>query len=746
MRFCDCDAKLDIIPADGEYSFHCPRCEKTTIGTDEGTLISHSERTNISYDTMIAIVADDPTIQIIDIPCVYCKNKYMAVMIVGDAQVTGVCLKCNKRQDIVIPEDIDDPSILWNTKPSVVDYTTKTKKPTKKVTVVGSHDEMLTIIMEPDMLFRKWLEASRAQIIDSKYKKILSDDFMNNQNKYLDTGKFYDPNNGIVSEYLVGIDHISKYLWYQYRPPPQDVDVIPKLEHTYKLKITHPSTSKHKNTMTIFEDSLIRRYYGIRGKAVTIISLSDNIERIYYNGSDSDVITIKQITKNIGTQINKYIWKQMTKSHPDLIVIDMRDPKDTSRLIIDSFIPAYPIFITKDVIVLTLILFRQINGIDPLATKRKQIIQSIINRTSYVLGAMITTDSYSPVDITPDAKYHRSGISSLSDGIYTNGKVLPVYPQDTHFVSPCDHGWLTTGTKATLLTAIEIIKPTKILECGSWYGLSASFIKKYAPDAHLTCIDYFKNNANYDIDMDELSPSDKLFQQHLRLETFHRNIAIQISKNKKLDDKRYSGTDISVDDIGVTTIQMSILDGLELLSDHDFDMVYIDCEKKTKPLISLLKTIRKMCPGAIIVGDDYRYGSVKKAINLLMKGAFHGSAIVVNDESYIISPEKSMKISMVDIHTRKLQECVAPPKVTELIQLIDEKKYHVAIETISDPLHYILPDEIGTNVLNVISKKTKLTDDKWDKIMGDTDSWTQPVINPAKLTPFDYQTHHITFE
>jgi hypothetical protein len=153
-----------------------------------------------------------------------------------------------------------------------------------------------------------------------------------------------------------------------------------------------------------------------------------------------------------------------------------------------------------------------------------------------------------------------------------------------------------------------------------------------------------------------------------------------------------------------------------------------------------------MCPGAIIVGDDYRYGSVKKAINLLMKGAFHGSAIVVNDESYIISPEKSMKISMVDIHTRKLQECVAPPKVTELIQLIDEKKYHVAIETISDPLHYILPDEIGTNVLNVISKKTKLTDDKWDKIMGDTDSWTQPVINPAKLTPFDYQTHHITFE
>jgi len=74
------------------------------------------------------------------------------------------------------------------------------------------------------------------------------------------------------------------------------------------------------------------------------------------------------------------------------------------------------------------------------------------------------------------------------------------------------------------------------------------------------------------------------------------------------------------------------------------DLIYVDFVKNTEELTIVLKKLHDYFPNAIIVGDDYVYDRVKKAVaiaNLKYTWKFN--------ESYAIIPYKSLYIKFIDV-------------------------------------------------------------------------------------------------
>jgi hypothetical protein len=306
-----------------------------------------------------------------------------------------------------------------------------------------------------------------------------------------------------------------------------------------------------------------------------------------------------------------------------------------------------------------------------------------------------------------------------------------------------------------LTAALEVLRPSCVLELSSWYGLSTTVMLKtaskigiggMAPSAasapsapadrqpFLYCVDHFKNNAIYENPMYKLKPIDKLFLLHPRWECFAANIA-------------------SVGGTGrVATWRGDIYEALPALVAAKVhpDVVFIDCEKKTRPLIHLITSVRTAWPDALIVGDDYVFDPVKAAVR-----SFPREDVIALDEAYILTPRGFS-------HDRR--DCIAKAVIRVKASLAAKESELVVASAIGrldvqsalrgctaagvHPLHFRVRGTPAVNVLHNIarSRDQRVLESAWPMLFSDAESWTAPIHNDVCLTPYDYLSHKIRFE
>jgi predicted O-methyltransferase YrrM len=152
------------------------------------------------------------------------------------------------------------------------------------------------------------------------------------------------------------------------------------------------------------------------------------------------------------------------------------------------------------------------------------------------------------------------------------------------------NGWCCGDTKDMLKSVINDINPENIAEIGSFKGMSAYYMCKNS-DAHIYCIDHWKGSPEHKtmgINTDYL------------YETFIDNMEDYIDR--------------------ITPIRKSSHMGLrELKKLCDVDMIFIDGDHSYTGATHDISLAIELFPNAVICGDDYTLGGVRKAVDTMAK-------------------------------------------------------------------------------------------------------------------------------
>jgi predicted O-methyltransferase YrrM len=154
------------------------------------------------------------------------------------------------------------------------------------------------------------------------------------------------------------------------------------------------------------------------------------------------------------------------------------------------------------------------------------------------------------------------------------------------FSKPDLQGWFSEANQKALLSTLETncagINSPKILEIGSWKGLSTSVIAKYLKprNGHVYCVDSWQGNEG-------VGAIHKTAQYKDILSTFRRNMNL----------------------LGYSSMVHPLVgkcdEILPLLSDKTFDLIFIDADHRKTPLLNDLNhAARLVKANGIICGDD----------------------------------------------------------------------------------------------------------------------------------------------
>lgn len=163
---------------------------------------------------------------------------------------------------------------------------------------------------------------------------------------------------------------------------------------------------------------------------------------------------------------------------------------------------------------------------------------------------------------------------------------------------PFMHGWYSDKTREALEGAIQHYKPKVVVELGVWYGKSTVGIFQSSPHKiDYYGFDYFTPTATNPDYVTE-TPIDKLFVKHFRLESAVANVAPYSKKH----NIHFLFHDVLKSD--------EVINKLKLVP----DLLFIDAIKNTNELQNTIDAYLKLNPNIVIVGDDYVFDSVKRAV------------------------------------------------------------------------------------------------------------------------------------
>jgi hypothetical protein len=281
-------------------------------------------------------------------------------------------------------------------------------------------------------------------------------------------------------------------------------------------------------------------------------------------------------------------------------------------------IPLYPIILyNKKCIIITSILLQQIGGI-PIHNNFDTVLINIVGNIKKYIGGILT-DNINKIKTCKCDTYKNNFGTTLFD---KSSSVIKINNKNSvkNFTN-CYHGWLSKSTKLNLKYALDNYKPKNIVELGSWYGKSASYMIELLPTSNFYFFDKFQNICTSPYKIDKFNVLNKFYFTYPRLETFYKNIT----------DLQPKGN--------IYAIRKNAFESLDMLKQHniDVDMIFIDFIKKTHELTQFLNKCVKIYPHAVIVGDDYVFDTVKQALIKFMainKNKYH---IGFLPESYIIS-------------------------------------------------------------------------------------------------------------
>jgi predicted O-methyltransferase YrrM len=177
---------------------------------------------------------------------------------------------------------------------------------------------------------------------------------------------------------------------------------------------------------------------------------------------------------------------------------------------------------------------------------------------------------------------------------------LFTWPKEKPNVAKNPHNWFHETNRNVLQQMISHVNPKFILELGSWTGAgSTTFIANSAPNAQIVCIDHWSKDMN-DYVQDEfgLEQVKELWPQiSILWETFLVNMW-DYQQN-------------------VTPLRTTTDKGLKILSTMDipFDLIYIDAHHDYDPVKLDIEMAHKNWPNAVIMGDDYSWKTVSKAVH-----------------------------------------------------------------------------------------------------------------------------------
>ncbi len=652
-----------------------------------------------------------------------------------------------------------------------------------------------------DDLFHLWLK-SISELCINKYRKKKDRYYIeqyNNKKEELiyENRQFYDPHFNFKTEFLEGIDVDFSQLWYQYRPCAiYDKSFSGwKLYNSYELKIISPITLKTApKNIKIKEKYAIKRYYNSIVQNVNVFYINEK-PNIFVNVKNKEKVKFKYI--KIEDDINLSLYK--FSEYSDLIILYLESDisksdisksdisksdisksdiskSDISKsdkpykslesleIILDNFIPAYPIWLDEKVIVLTPILLQQLNGCD-----NKNRVQSLYNRIANNLGAILINMS----KIFPLPKLYddfsfkdddiKNGISDYETGIFKDGRVKKLIPEYTKHIPKYGHGWISFDTQVGIISALESdtfrFKNSEsdstinnfntknknsesdskvILELGAWLGLSTRIFSNYSSfETTIYSIDRYDNNAIYDVSQNFMKPSEKLYN-HLRYETFCSNLSS--FNNEKLtskdltsryffDEQEHKSKDFNSNKF--VLMKMDIYEGIEVIYKNGIkpDLILIDFEKKKDKLLGVLKKLKQYFPNCIIVGDDYVFPSVREAVRLSKLNFTY-----TMNEAYIISNNQH-------IHKSIIENIKKNKKIYETTKEQNKALKDSSEGILNDPFLKIR-DQSSYNI-NYFSRYNRdLAIGIIEKIYKTRDlkslSFPTPLHNPISLTFFDY--------
>jgi len=673
----------------------------------------------------------------------------------------------------------------------------------------------------------------------------LSEGFLRQAGKWAAKGWLYDPGRRRFVPHAAGVDPEPESAFFLHRPlpwradgPERDESGLPPAR-PLGLHILHPDTQRQPASMRLLERHLARRFVGARARSVHVVRASaadtesqrkvtvrqvartrtvperDEFEAAEAGAddgpapaahgpavagarADEPTVSERMCGAPLGRGVNEAI-RDAIAAGADLIVVECGDPfslRVAGSVEVDDIVPVYPVVLDTGAIVLTPAQAEQLNGVDPGADTPADVVNSLLTRAGSTIGAVLVPPGVQ-APAPPrhaDTGWHAHGLSSVRDGLESDGRVTRLRACTGRHAARVGHGWLSQDTHAGLLAALRAAKPTCVLELGSWYGKSTRAIRREAPGATILAVDWYKNNARLDWPMKKLGPGDKLFLNHPRFEAFAANMlaceaqvargavaagragagsassaataaadaAAASGAEDAADDEAASGTEAAPDGpaaalgVGATyLVQADAHEAVEMLralvaatpAVDTPQVVFVDCEKKTAKLRSLLAGITAAFPQAIIVGDDLVYGSVQAVVDALPAGR-----CIPLSEAYVLAPEgwpaarrAGLKALMADAREelRPSAEQDASAAFVAHSQLTQLFEWHAPPAV----LHAPLPFSMGGTLLHDLCRRrdAKALRAVWPRFVEAAESWRAPLANSAQLTPWDYLAHFLQF-
>jgi len=599
-------------------------------------------------------------------------------------------------------------------------------------------------------------------------------------------GLWYDPTTRRFTAFLKGLDVPAKYPHYLYRPLPSDnigssrgvlprepVDYTPVAE--YSLVVTNPNTLKHPSAVSVLQDALPRRLYGVVPEEVLVLSFLSNpriaFESVKVASTDTLADEGRRVTEHavritnhqldsgvpVGEQLAVILKDRYDSEEiPDLIVLDARhspdmmdgdeeskSPEDEPKIVLDSFIPTYPLVVDASVLVFTPSQVTQCGGRYTTAKSPLDTLQSLLGCAATELGGHIQRPpgSAGSVVVRPEKPLSM--------------RAIPVVPDAVRSVPTIEHGWMSLDTHSALVGTVRTLQPRSIFELGSWYGLSTRVMLGEAKDTTIYAFDKFKAPPLIGYDKKRIGVEDNFFFNHPRHDTFAANISTAITG---LGAPTGAAAAAAAGAASLTRNKVYMIkgDASKVVSFATTkriapDVVFIDFEKNTARLKTLIKNLRSSFPRVVIVGDDHVFESVKRAVRSLPK-----KNTIVFKESYIVLPD-DFPASL----RSTLEESIASAREelgdTEELKNIRE---HIQAGRISDVLRSypagesikeVIPHTQAQMALHEslrVAKNTHpraITTELVKQLLDDSVHWTNGSVNFAALTPWDYLAHTLSF-
>lgn len=154
------------------------------------------------------------------------------------------------------------------------------------------------------------------------------------------------------------------------------------------------------------------------------------------------------------------------------------------------------------------------------------------------------------------------------------------------------HGWLNEENRRTLRRFVPGAR--KIIEVGTWLGLSARFMADLAPQATVYCVDTWLGSYEHHENPDWSKFLPTLWDQFV------------------VDCWDYRDR--------IVPVKMDSVEGmLQLFEDEQFpDIIYIDGGHRYDVVYGDIKTAMALWPTARLIGDDWGWEGVRRAVEELV--------------------------------------------------------------------------------------------------------------------------------